>query len=484
MDSPNPVTARRNTAAQAIEARSIDYIPPSERHGKAWHLGPVFFLQNFAITTMLPGIISLTLGGNIIWSFIATTLGIVVGSGLTVLHASQGPHMGLPQMIQSRAQFGIAGTAIPVGITVFLALGLGVLDGTLGAEAVSAVVKLPSTVSLVIVVGLGVLISTLGYAFIHKFSKWYFVLAAVTFIIFTAAVPFVVSIPSEQWDITSFAPNAFFVQFAAVLAFQLSFSPLVADFTRYLPDSTPFSKTAFWCFVGMGGSAFYFMFMGAVLMVQDPSQSAIDVVLNTGNSIFDGFGVFVLIVAAIELIGVTGALIYSGALDLLTFVDSVREVSINTRKRVISSICVGGAIFLGGLYATGQVLDVMGLFLSIAIYVLVPWSAINLTDFFIIRKANYRLAEFDARRVDRVMWKWQGILAYVIAILFMVPFFELQFFEGPLAAALGGADIAPIVGFGAGLIAYYLFMRPQGIASSFRQGSLEDVSLAAEAEGV
>ena len=26
-----------------VEIRSIDYVPVTERHGKAWHLGPVWF---------------------------------------------------------------------------------------------------------------------------------------------------------------------------------------------------------------------------------------------------------------------------------------------------------------------------------------------------------------------------------------------------------------------------------------------------------
>ena len=29
--------------ALAIESRSIDYVPQAERHGKVWHLWPVWF---------------------------------------------------------------------------------------------------------------------------------------------------------------------------------------------------------------------------------------------------------------------------------------------------------------------------------------------------------------------------------------------------------------------------------------------------------
>jgi len=32
--------------ATQLEVRSIDYVPLSERHGKLWHLGPLWFMGN------------------------------------------------------------------------------------------------------------------------------------------------------------------------------------------------------------------------------------------------------------------------------------------------------------------------------------------------------------------------------------------------------------------------------------------------------
>ena len=31
----------------AIEARSIDWVPETERHGRIWHQAPLWFLGNF-----------------------------------------------------------------------------------------------------------------------------------------------------------------------------------------------------------------------------------------------------------------------------------------------------------------------------------------------------------------------------------------------------------------------------------------------------
>ena len=34
--------------AGRLEVRSIDYVPLNERHGKVWHLGPLWFMSQRA----------------------------------------------------------------------------------------------------------------------------------------------------------------------------------------------------------------------------------------------------------------------------------------------------------------------------------------------------------------------------------------------------------------------------------------------------
>ena len=51
-----------------LEVRSIDYVPLNERHGKLWHLGPLWFMSNAQIATLAVGVVSVSAGGNLIWS--------------------------------------------------------------------------------------------------------------------------------------------------------------------------------------------------------------------------------------------------------------------------------------------------------------------------------------------------------------------------------------------------------------------------------
>src|SRR3954451_20781803 len=94
---PNPGT---------VEVRSIDYVPVEERHGKPRHLGPVWFQGNAELVTLAVGAIGVAAGLNLIWALIAIVAGVLIGTLFMAFHSAQGPKLGLPQMIQSRAQFG------------------------------------------------------------------------------------------------------------------------------------------------------------------------------------------------------------------------------------------------------------------------------------------------------------------------------------------------------------------------------------------
>ena len=74
-----------------LEVRSIDYVPLSERHGKLWHLGPLWFMSNAQIATLAVGVLGVTTGGNLIWSLIAVIAGVLTGTFFICGRPSCGP---------------------------------------------------------------------------------------------------------------------------------------------------------------------------------------------------------------------------------------------------------------------------------------------------------------------------------------------------------------------------------------------------------
>jgi len=158
----------------AVEIRSIDYVPLAERHGKLWHLGPLWFMSNAQIATLAVGVLGVGAGGNLVWSLIAILLGVVVGTFFMAAHCSQGPQLGLPQMIQSRPQFGYVG-AILVWLFAYLQYaGFNVFNTLLASESVTSVTGGGiGQIRLWLVVGtaLAAAAAIYGYDLIHRMEQ-------------------------------------------------------------------------------------------------------------------------------------------------------------------------------------------------------------------------------------------------------------------------------------------------------------------------
>jgi purine-cytosine permease-like protein len=87
------------------------------------------------------------------------------------------------------------------------------------------------------------------------------------------------------------------------------------------------------------------------------------------------------------------------------------------------------------------------LVITILLYVLVPWTAVNLIDFFFVRHSSYAITHLFKADGIYGAWGWRGLLAYACGLAAMVPFAVLPgVYTGPVAAALGGVDAAWIVG--------------------------------------
>src|SRR5271167_2135999 len=87
----------------SIEVRSFDYVPPSERHGQPRQVFYMWFGISATIFSLVTGFVGITLGLSFWWTALSIVLGNVLGALFMAFHAAQGPQLGIPQMIQSRA---------------------------------------------------------------------------------------------------------------------------------------------------------------------------------------------------------------------------------------------------------------------------------------------------------------------------------------------------------------------------------------------
>src|SRR5919108_159910 len=103
-ESMTTTTARTEQSVQSagqVEIRSIDYVPVSERDGKPWHLGPVWFQGNAQLSTLAVGAIGVSIGLNLIWALIAIVTGTLIGTLFLAFPSAQGPKLGLPELIHT-----------------------------------------------------------------------------------------------------------------------------------------------------------------------------------------------------------------------------------------------------------------------------------------------------------------------------------------------------------------------------------------------
>jgi NCS1 family nucleobase:cation symporter-1 len=81
------------------------------------------------------------------------------------------------------------------------------------------------------------------------------------------------------------------------------------------------------------------------------------------------------------------------------------------------------------------------------LYLLVPWTSINLIDYFFVRRGRYVIPQLFVVNGIYGAWGARGLAAYVIGFAATLPFFVLPgVYVGPAAQALGGVDVGWLVG--------------------------------------
>src|ERR1700688_5106727 len=155
-----------------IEKRSIDYVPIAERHGKAWHLWPVWFSGDAHLATVATGVVGIALGGSFSWMVLAVVLGCAFGTFFMAFHATQGPQLGLPQMIQSRPQFGYLGALLVWGVALIAYIGFNAFNQILAAQTAHTLYGADPSATVLVFALLAVSLAVVGYDLIHLAQRF------------------------------------------------------------------------------------------------------------------------------------------------------------------------------------------------------------------------------------------------------------------------------------------------------------------------
>ena len=446
-----------------IEARSIDWVPDDERTGKLWHQAPLWFCGNFQYFSIPIGFIGPSLGLSLGATIVAGTLGILVGTLFMAFHASQGPTMGLPQMIQSRAQFGYRGVIVPLVATLFTYLAFNVVDAVLLGDGLGSTFGWNWTVVVVAATVGAAALAILGHDWLHRVFRGVLALSLPLMTVVTVGVLLGAAggAPAAATPPTgAFTWAAFLAQFSAAAAYNITYAPYVSDYSRYLPATTPPRKVIAAVFFGASGAAIWLIALGAWLATRLGATDGLAGLQQAGNAVVPHLGDAAALLSALALWATMGMNAYGGMLTVLTAVDAVRPIRPGRVHRVVTIVALAVVWFAASLAVTGDAVSAVATGLTLMLYLLVPWTAANLVDFFVVRRGHYAIA--DLFRLDGVygVWQWRGLAAYAIGLAAEVPFMVLPgFFTGPAAAALGEVDVAWLVGLVVTGAAYLLFSR-------------------------
>ncbi|CUR56127.1 Cytosine/purines, uracil, thiamine, allantoin permease [metagenome] len=457
-----------------IESHSIDFISPEERHGTALKQGFFWFMPNFNFFSIALGFVGPSLGLSLTWSIVAGVLGMVFGSFFMGFHASQGPQLGLPQMIQSRAQFGYLGVVVPTAAVIVTFIVFNVLDLKVLEDGLDGLYGLNGTAVIILSSLVAATLAIFGHDLLHKVFRILFWVSVPAYLVLTIGIVGG-GVEATARDMGGFTASAFMAVFAVSASYNITLAPDVSDYTRYLPADTGTAKIIFSVTAGASLSAVWLMAMGSWLAIRMGATDGLVGLHAAGNDFISGLGSLLALLSVVGLITVIGINTYSAVIGVATVADSFRPVNPTARLRIGIALVLLVVWVLITLSLANDQFTLIFNMLSILLYLLVPWTAVNLVDFFFVRRGHYAITEIFDRDGIYGVWAWRGLTAYFIALAAEVPFMVLSFYKSPVSQAINGIDIAFIVGLVVAGGAYLLFARSLDLsaeAATIRESEL------------
>lgn len=461
-----------------IEKRSIDYVPRAERHGKVWHLWPVWFSGDAHLATVATGVVGVALGGHLLWMAIAVCCGCAFGTFFMAFHSTQGPQLGLPQMIQSRPQFGYIGAFLIWGVALIAYIGFNAFNQILAAQTVLSLYGGDPAITMLVFTVLSVSVAAIGYDLIHLAQRWVAYLLIAALLIFTVAVLARAQLPARELALRGFLPVPFLAQFFAAASYQISWSIYVSDYSRYLPRDVGVGASFWWTYLGAFVGGTWMMLLGTLSAALYPTMEVAAALRTVADAVLPGFGRPLLLCSLLGLVTITSLNFYGASLTLLSVMDSLKPSRPTVLKRLLTLLVSAVIATALALASSSQHFgEEFGEFLAVLLYLFTPWTAINLVDFYLIRKGHYSVREIFNARGMYGRWNWRGLWAYGIGFVAMIPFFSTEHYKGPVAKALGGADIAMLIGLPVAALVYIAACRSLDVAADRRCARAADAGL-------
>lgn len=449
------------------ELITIQPIPLNERHGRARDLFTVWFGANLMLLTVVTGGLAVTqFALSFGWAALSLAIGNLVGGVFMALHSAQGPRLGVPQMVQTRGQFGSLGSLLVVAIVVLMYLGFLASNLVVGGESFASIIPgLSESPGIILISVLSIIAAIYGYDLIHAYTRLMTYVSGALLALAAVWIIWVHGLPADFLERNGFNAIGMLGTVSVAALWQIAYAPYVSDYSRYMPQDSG-ARPAFWAsYWGCTLGSLLPMLLGAAVglaLPQLPIAKALTAMLG-------GIAPLVVVVFSAGLAAASAMNLYCGALSMLTIGQTlIPSWSPGAQARTSCALILSALSLLGALLGRSSFLNNYTDFILLLLYVLVPWTAINLVDYYLLRHGQYDVGSFlrqDGGIYGRI--NVVAVLCYCIGIVVQVPFMASPLFTGAIAKSMGGADLSWIVGLAITSPVYYVLARryPQTISA-------------------
>jgi purine-cytosine permease-like protein len=442
----------------ATEQYGIEIIPDGDRRSRPRDLMWMWAGGLINVETVAFGALVSSIGLDFVQSAIVIVIANL--SWVTAAAASlAGNAAGTTAFTVSRAPFGLRGGRVVsflnwvsqvtfeiTGLYLAVLAGLALLHRSGLAE--SAGVKIGTILGVAV---LQFVLPRLGHAALIKTMKILALPCVVLFVILTV-------LTGAKMHLHSGSPASFpIVILGLAVAFSesgISWMSNAPDYSRYLPRDTPSRKHILAVTLGAGIPMTLLMILGAAVATISPDSGD---PIGGLPAVFPGWFVMpYLIFAIVQLIAINSLDLYSSGVTLQALglqVSRSQAVAIDT---VLCGIITAIAIFSSTFYAfvTDMVLFVM--------VWLAPWGGVFVADYW-LRRGRYDSHALHNQR-DGIYWRRGGFhppafIALAAGIVVALLTIDTTVYEGPVASAMGGADISIPAGFAVSIVVYWALAR-------------------------
>jgi len=134
--------------------------------------------------------------------------------------------------------------------------------------------------------------------------------------------------------------------------------------------------------------------------------------------------------------------LYSAYMSTLTIFSGFRRMTrINKPTKFVVLALTATIATLVAISTQYRFNDFFADILNAQIYVLVPWSSINLVDYYLVRRGEYSVTEMYDSRGQYGKFNVPTLVIYILGVASTIPFMDLSFYHSYFARVIG-ADVS------------------------------------------